>query len=610
MLNIGNADGKSSIAASRRATLLAGAAALIAIAAATPAQAQTAAPQASPPVVSLPSTQSAEPAAQPDDAATKDIVVTGSRITASGFTAPTPTTVISTADIAKNAEPNIFTTIAQLPSLQGSTGTTTGTNSTSSGSQGMSSFSLRGLGTIRTLTLLDGQRVVGANVTGVPDISLFPQLLIKRVDVVTGGASASYGSDAVGGVVNFITDKHFEGFKANVQGGETTYGDDRQYLIQAAAGHAFLDDRLHVEVSGEYDHEDGVGAGGFGEDAPAGRDWYRTSTLVNRGVTNDGSPQYLYRDHAQAYQYTKYGLITAGPLQGIAFDKNGKPFNFVYGSNGVPQKNAAGTVSGCYIGFCSGGDLSGNVGIGTTLQSSIKRWDGYSRVGFDLDSQNEIYATVNIARVETSNQPNPGRGQIRPDAFLLESVCPRRDPGAMRRQQHHQFPVRYEQRHPAEHPGRTNTLAISLRRRCRRADPRARFHLALRRLLRARREHHRHQGEQHDAHAAVQRRDPGGHAQRFDRLRRPGRARQRLPAAEYHRWRGPVRCGACLCRAGERTVPAYPSNAGCGQREPLRPAAFAVGRAGVGRHGLRIPPRVLSRGRRSLWQRRERREPQ
>jgi iron complex outermembrane receptor protein len=91
--------------------------------------------------------------------------------------------------------------------LQGSTGATTGTFSTSSGQQGLSSFSLRGLGTIRTLTLLDGQRVVPANITGVPDISLFPQLLVQRVDVVTGGASASYGSDAVGGVVNFITDK-------------------------------------------------------------------------------------------------------------------------------------------------------------------------------------------------------------------------------------------------------------------------------------------------------------------------------------------------------------------------------------------------------------------
>ena len=70
-----------------------------------------------------------------------------------------------------------------------------------------------------TLTLLDGQRVVPANVTGIPDISQFPQLLVTRVDVVTGGASASYGSDAVGGVVNFITEKHFEGFKAQAQGG-------------------------------------------------------------------------------------------------------------------------------------------------------------------------------------------------------------------------------------------------------------------------------------------------------------------------------------------------------------------------------------------------------
>jgi iron complex outermembrane receptor protein len=113
-----------------------------------------------------------------------------------------------------------FESLIELPALQGSTGRTTNTFSTSSGIQGLSSLSLRGLGTLRTLTLLDGQRVVGANVTGVTDVSQFPQLLVKRVDVVTGGASASYGSDAIGGVVNFITDKKFTGFKANVAGGK------------------------------------------------------------------------------------------------------------------------------------------------------------------------------------------------------------------------------------------------------------------------------------------------------------------------------------------------------------------------------------------------------
>lgn len=388
-------------AGSRLRTLATGVA-LVAVAAAAPAWAE---PQDTP-AATLAQAQLPEPPASSVEA-TRDVIVTGSRIRTSGFTAPTPTQVITSDTIARNAEPNIFTTVAQLPSLQGSANTSTNVNSTSSGQQGLSSFSLRGLGTIRTLTLLDGQRVIGANVTGVPDISLFPQLLIERVDVVTGGASASYGSDAVGGVVNFITNKHFEGFKANISGGETTYSDDRQYLIQAAAGHRW--GRLHVEVSGEYDHEDGVPSPRFGEAGTNGRDWYRTTTFINRGVTNDGSPQYLVRDHAQAYTYTKYGLITAGPLQGTAFDVNGNPFQFQYGG-GTPARNAAGTVNGCYsaAAFCLGGDLSGNVGNGTSIQSALKRADGYGRIGFDIDDHNELYATINVARVESMNVPNPG----------------------------------------------------------------------------------------------------------------------------------------------------------------------------------------------------------
>ncbi|MEN2784973.1 TonB-dependent receptor plug domain-containing protein [Sphingomonas qilianensis] len=379
-------------------------AALATALAVTPAAAQTA-----------PAAQDAASVATPaqapdDDTATPDreIIVTGTRIRTSGFTAPTPTTVIGEDQIAKNAQPNIFNTIAQLPSLQGSTGAATGTFSTSSGTQGLSSFSLRGLGAIRTLTLLDGQRVVGANVTGVPDISMFPQLLVKRVDVVTGGASASYGSDAVGGVVNFITDTRFEGFKGNVQGGITNYGDDQQALVQAAVGKSFFDDRLHVIVSGEYDHEDGVGPGDFGTDLAGGRDWYRATTLINTGQTNNGSPQFLYRDYAQPYQYALYGLINNGPLQGIAFDQNGAPYNFNYGSGGQPT--GTGRVTGCFpaASFCVGGDLSGAPGSGASLKSSLERINGFGRIGFDFAENNELYFTANIAQVKTANQPSPG----------------------------------------------------------------------------------------------------------------------------------------------------------------------------------------------------------
>lgn len=394
-----------SILIDRRASLRGTAtslAALAAMLAAAPALAQTA-PEA-------PAAQDA-PAAVPETADTQDtgeIIVTGTRILSSGFTAPTPTTVIGEEELARNAQPNIFNAIIQLPSLQGSTGASTGTFSTSSGTQGLSSFSLRGLGAIRTLTLLDGQRVVGANVTGVPDISMFPQILVKRVDVVTGGASASYGSDAVGGVVNFITDTRFTGLKANVQGGITTYGDDAQALVQVAAGKALMGDRLHLIASAEYAHDDGVGPGDFGTDLAGKRDWYRATTLFNTGVTNNGLPQFVYGDYAQPYQYARYGLINNGPLQGIAFDVNGTPYNFNYGSGGQPLGN--GRVSNCYPGnsFCVGGDLSGAPGSGASLKSSLERINSFGRIGFDFAPDNEVYFTANIAQVKTSNQPSPG----------------------------------------------------------------------------------------------------------------------------------------------------------------------------------------------------------
>jgi len=337
------------------------------------------------------------------------VSVTGSRIASRGFNQPTPTTTLTADDITKAAQPNIFNAIAELPALQGSSGSAVLVYSTSSGQQGLSSFSLRGLGAFRTLTLLDGQRVVPANVSGVADISQFPQLLIKRVDVVTGGASASYGSDAIGGVVNFITDKKFVGFKANVEGGETTYHDDKNVTLQAAWGHAFLDDKLHVVVSGETSKEDGVPANGFGVGpGPNGRTFYNSPAFQVRSLaqTTDGKPQMYDVRNAQQFQYNKYGLITSGPLQGTAFGDNGAPYKFNYGSNGVPD--GKGGVTGCISPFCVGGDLSGTSGNGTSLASMLKRDDVYSRVSYALDANNEIYFTANLANVKSSNTPNPG----------------------------------------------------------------------------------------------------------------------------------------------------------------------------------------------------------
>lgn len=346
---------------------------------------------------------------QPASDQPADITVTGSRLSSRGFNQPTPTTMVTRDDILKAAQPNVFETIRQLPSLLGSSGRTTRVNSTSSGQQGLSSFSLRGLGEVRTLTLLDGQRVTPANFIGVADVSQFPQLLLERVDVVTGGASASYGSDAVGGVVNFITNKRFKGFRANLQGGITTYGDDPDVTAQAAWGDSFAGDRLHVQVSGEYSFEAGTPKGNFGvSGGVSGRDWYNAPAFLTRpnSATTDGRPKYTYIERAQQFQYAKYGLINNGPLQGTAFGANGAPFQFQYGSNGVPLRN--GQVSGCFSPFCVGGDLSGQIGESPSLASRLQRMVGYGRVGYELDGRTEVFGTVTLARVLSRNFPNIG----------------------------------------------------------------------------------------------------------------------------------------------------------------------------------------------------------
>ncbi|RZT09632.1 TonB-dependent Receptor Plug Domain [Duganella sp. CF402] len=359
------------------------------------------------------------PAAAPQAAASDNtVVVSGSRIAARGFSQPTPTTTLTSADLDRAAKPNIFESLIELPALQGSTGRTTNTFSTSSGIQGLSSLSLRGLGTLRTLTLLDGQRVVGANVTGVTDVSQFPQLLVKRVDVVTGGASASYGSDAIGGVVNFITDKKFTGFKSNISGGMTKYHDDKSGTLQAAWGKGFADDRLHVTLSGEFTKQNGIDSPGFGQVGPNGRTWYNNPALQEstKDMQAAGLPRYRSIVNAQHIQYAKYGLITNGPLKGTAFGPGGTPYPFQYGTD-------------CVGNFCIGGDREGSVGAGTNLAMNFKRKVAYSRVSWDIDADNEIYVTGNWAQVTSAFSPNPGAAKqgnlsIRCDnAYLPASVA-------------------------------------------------------------------------------------------------------------------------------------------------------------------------------------------
>ena len=153
--------------------------------------------------------------------AQEDIVVTGSRIANSGVTAPTPTTVVGAEEIANKGATNILAVLNDLPSFRS---TQSPTILTQSAYPGASFVDLRGLGVTRTLTLVDGRRFVATNVTGQFDVNILPTSLIERVEVVTGGASAAWGSDAVAGVANVILRKNIEGLEGSIQGGVSGRG--------------------------------------------------------------------------------------------------------------------------------------------------------------------------------------------------------------------------------------------------------------------------------------------------------------------------------------------------------------------------------------------------
>src|SRR5690606_16384183 len=116
-----------------------------------------------------------------------------------------------------------------------------------------------GLGAVRTLTLVDGKRFVPSTTQATVDTNMIPSILLARAEVVTGGASAVYGSDAVSGVVNLLIDKKMTGYKANAQIGFSKYGDNftRQFGL---AGGWQIGSNFHLMVGGEYEKADGVEA--------------------------------------------------------------------------------------------------------------------------------------------------------------------------------------------------------------------------------------------------------------------------------------------------------------------------------------------------------------
>lgn len=181
------------------------------------------------------------------------IVVTGSRIRSPGFVAASPITSVGEADIELDQPVSIEELIKDLPVAVPATGP-----ATNNGSGGGATVDLRGLGTNRTLVLVNGRRVVPFNLAGVVDTNSIPVALLQRVDLVTGGASAVYGADAVAGVINFVLKDNFEGVEFQSTYGISEENDAMRRRNDFTIGGNFADDRGNAVLSVGWTEQDSL----------------------------------------------------------------------------------------------------------------------------------------------------------------------------------------------------------------------------------------------------------------------------------------------------------------------------------------------------------------
>lgn len=360
-----------------------------------------------------------------EDQAPGEIIITGTRIARDGYNAPTPVSVVSLKELDAEAPANISDFVNTLPSVRGSSTAANSSGALSSGNAGINTVNLRALGASRTLVLFDGQRSVASSTNGNVDVNTFPQSLVERVEVVTGGASSAYGSDAVSGVINFILDRDFTGVKGEYQYGVDTYGNGANHKIEATAGMPFADNRGHILVSGEYFtqksqhtiNRDWNNKGFFQIDNPA----YSAAACTDSSAATVCVPARYVGSGIGESNSTPGGLILSGPLRGTYFGS----INPATGQSGTGQL-VFGPSAGQWM---IGGDYeyTRTTHIGTqTLTPDEDRLGAFGRVSYEFSPAIEIYGQFSYNKYEGESYYQASQSTpvtIRLDnAFLPDSV--------------------------------------------------------------------------------------------------------------------------------------------------------------------------------------------
>jgi outer membrane receptor protein involved in Fe transport len=342
----------------------------------------------------------------PVSASQQQIIVTGSRLPA-GVRAPTPLTVLSSKAIENRAPATIGEILQQIPSFgEIDSPNTAGVNSRGGG---QINPDLRGLGATRTLVLINDRRHVPTATTGSVDLKVVPTLLVDRVEVVTGGASAAYGSDAVSGVVNIVLKNDLTGIRGTADYGISEHGDGEEHRLSLAGGTSFANGRGHIMAGFDY-----VKIGGIGTQLT--RDWGRRDVglITNPVFAANGLPNYIISPNVHSAITTPGGLIVSGPLRGIAFGPDGTTYNYNFG-------NVFGSTM-------IGGEGAGqNENLLALLGTPIKSINGLASATFDVTPDVQLYAELSGGASDTggASQESRDRGNLvihRDNAFLPVSI--------------------------------------------------------------------------------------------------------------------------------------------------------------------------------------------
>lgn len=329
-----------------------------------------------------------------DASAVEEVVVTGSRIARRDYVSNSPIVTMGQEAIEKTGSVTVDTLLNQMPQFVPAVSSTS--NNPSNG--GQANIDLRGLGTQRTMVLIDGHRVVPSNSDGTVDVNIIPSALIQNIEVISGGASATYGSDALSGVVNFKLNKNFTGLQMDAQYGITEQGDGKESSLSLTAGGKYAEDKGHAVFSVSYSQR--------GEVYNAARDFAKISGASSTTPYGryDATGTNLPSQAAIDAVFAKYGYAagTVGRSANLGFNDDGTLFyngvNYT-GSDAIDYSTIP--VNGTY-----------NTGALNLLQLPLTRYSAYAATEYEINEHAEVYGSFNFTHYDSRTilAPSPAAG--------------------------------------------------------------------------------------------------------------------------------------------------------------------------------------------------------